>query len=397
LLSLFEGQTLDFLVQGYGTEAQKLQAKVLRAGTDASSHRLPTQPWVQGRAEEPALFEVEGKVRLQMPGLPLFPPFDPKALESRLEWTIESEKGGRAQAELVYLTRGVGWRAEYSLLASDAQDSAELRGLATIDNQSGGSFPQARLTLVAGDVSKRLAAQPTGQPRQSTPSFVKETPNEGARAYSGGEIAPLKDRSTRQVEILPSQRVATRTLYIYDGVKVDMARFPGWTTDTIRQQSSFGTDFTGNVAVVKEVANTSGNGLGKPLPMGTLRYYRRVESGGLALLGEMEVADTAAGDTLRVPAGTAPDLTGERRRLTYTQNQSGGSRTTEESFEIVLKNAGRTPATVTVVEHLYRGSGGKILSESEVHVERDPLTLEYQVTVPAAGQKTITYLVRYPQ
>jgi len=50
---------------------------------------------------------------------------------------------------------------------------------------------------------------------------------------------------------------------------------------------------------------------------------------------------------------------------------------------------------VRVVEYLFRWSEWKILSSSHDYTKMDSSTIEFRVTVPAEGETTLTYGVRY--
>lgn len=405
LLSLYEGKTLEFLVPGRdGAPEHVVTGTVVRSGYEAMGvSRRPAQTYGQPPSRSPeAIVEVEGKVRFGTPGVALFPaPLSPAMIEPTVDWVIRADKPGHVDAELAYMTGGLTWQADYSVIAPEPGDAVEILGWATLENQSGRSFPDARIALVAGEASKRFlgssasGSRSTGSlgPPAQPPPFAKETPLDDAHVYALGDPISLPDRATRQVELLRAAKAATRTVYVYDGVKIDV-RSQGWSPEMLRSSSDFGTDWTPQVWVMKEIANTAANGLGTPLPKGTLRYYRRDAQGRLWLVGETEVGHSAPGDTLRAPAGSASDLSGERRRVEYQMN-TGGGRGIDETFEIAVRNRGRAPAEVRIVEHLYRGRGWKISIESDPHVAKDSSTIEYRVSVPAQGEKTVRYAVRY--
>ena len=66
-----------------------------------------------------------------------------------------------------------------------------------------------------------------------------------------------------------------------------------------------------------------------------------------------------------------------------------------ESFEIHVRNHKKEAVEVRVVEHLYRWNNWEVISESEKHLKTDAQTMEYRVTLPPDGEKTVTYTVRY--
>jgi hypothetical protein len=66
-----------------------------------------------------------------------------------------------------------------------------------------------------------------------------------------------------------------------------------------------------------------------------------------------------------------------------------------EAFRINLSNAGDSARTVTVREHPSRWRQWTLISSSSKPSEQMPDTLEFRVEVPANGQATLDYAVRY--
>ena len=67
---------------------------------------------------------------------------------------VEAEHPARFDAELSYITGGLSWEADYNLVMPEKGDTLDMVGWVTMDNQSGNSFKQARIKLMAGDVNK---------------------------------------------------------------------------------------------------------------------------------------------------------------------------------------------------------------------------------------------------
>src|SRR6202142_3754204 len=106
---------------------------------------------------------------------------------------------------------------------------------------------------------------------------------------------------------------------------------------------------------MREFANSDANVPGVPLAKGRVRFYRRDRDGQVEFTGENEIDHTPKDEIVRVYTGNAFDIAGERRQTNFqSRNQPGGF--VDESFEIKLRNHKKEPATVRVVEHLYRWS-----------------------------------------
>ena len=75
-----------------------------------------------------------------------------------LVWLLDNRQAGEQTVEASYLTNQVNWNADYVLTVHSDQKSADLNGWVTVVNQSGASFRNAQLQLVAGELN-RVAPQ----------------------------------------------------------------------------------------------------------------------------------------------------------------------------------------------------------------------------------------------
>jgi hypothetical protein len=89
--------------------------------------------------------------------------------------------------------------------------------------------------------------------------------------------------------------------------------------------------------------------------------------------------------------GNAFDVIGERRQTDFQQLGD----VVEESFEITVRNHKDEDVEVRVLEHLFRWSEWEIVQESAEHIKLDQGTAEWRLPVPADGETTLTYTVRY--
>ncbi len=160
LLSLYEGKTIDFEVatpQGQ----QIVKGKIIRSGYVPHNYFAMNrygQNYYQGQmavAAEQPIIEVNGQLKFSLPGTPIFPSLtDDTILKPRLEWMISTDKPGKFPAEFSYVTGGMSWQADYNIVAPEKGDLVDIVGWVTIDNQSGKTFENSRIKLMAGDVNK---------------------------------------------------------------------------------------------------------------------------------------------------------------------------------------------------------------------------------------------------
>jgi hypothetical protein len=409
LLSLNEGKTLDFLVQR-GDKTEIVQGKVIRSGyvSPAPQGAWYGAPYYGGPGGAPTslqpIIEVAGKLRFGLPGTPLFPTLaDDTILKPTLNWVLQSDKPGEMNAEFSYVTGQMSWNADYNLVAPEEGDLLDMVGWVTITNQSGKTFGDARIKLMAGEVSKIQPQQGTvnlyarifgaGGGVSGIPPQVSEKPFEEYYLYELHRPTTLHDQETKQVEFVRASGIKSERVYIYDGAKIDQSQYRGWNVESIRQNSEYGTQSNPDVWVMREFINSEANHLGVPLPAGRLRFYRQDTDGHLEFTGENEIKHTPRDETIRAFTGSAFDIKGERRRTDY--HIDIGNRWLDEAFEVKLRNHKKERVAVRVVEHLYRGLSWEITEKSSTYLKTDAQTIEFRVQIPPEGEETVTYKAHY--
>jgi hypothetical protein len=408
LLSLNEGKEIDFLVKSTeGKPDQIVRGKIVRSGyvphqsamqRYGSQYAQSQMAYSQGASGEP-IIEVDRKLRFSLPGQPLFPALaDDAILKPTLSWTLQSDRSGKLNAELSYVTGGMSWEADYSMLSPTEGNTVDVIGWVTMDNQTGKTFENARIKLMAGDVSKiqqtvQIVTRSGGGSYDAAVAPVSEKAFEEYHLYTLSRPATLHDRETKQVEFLRAEGARAERLYIYDGAKID-ARFRGYTPENLRNNRDYGTESNPKVWVMKEIKNSKENHLGIPLPKGRMRFYRKDDDGQLEFTGENNIDHTPKDEIIRVYTGDAFDLVGERRRINYQIDMARNW--LDESFEIKLRNhKEKDPVEIRVVEHLYRWINWDIVEKSDTFLKTDSQTIEFRVQIPAGGEKTITYKAHY--
>jgi hypothetical protein len=409
LLSLYEGKTIDFEV-GRAQGFEIIRGKVIRSGYvphNESAMSLYGQQYYQSQmnsSSEQPIIEIDGQLRFSLPGTPIFPALtDDSILKPRLEWLLATDKAGKFPVEFSYVTGGMTWQTDYNIVALEKGDLVDIVGWVTMDNQTGKTFQNARIKLMAGDVNKIQPGAMNGR------NFTQMVTLSGANAMPGQPVTEktfdeyhlytlertttLRDRETKQVEFIRAAGVGTKQIYIYDGVKIDGNRYNGWNWDNIRNDHSYGTESNPKVWVMREFRNSEANHLGMPLPKGRVRFYRRNDDGQIEFTGENAIEHTPRDETVRIYTGNAFDLTGERRRSDYIVDNN--KRTATESFEIKVRNHKKEPVDVRVVEHLYRAVSWDIASSSAEYKKTDSHTIEFPVTIAPDEEKTITYTAHY--
>jgi len=412
LLSLYEGKTIEFQQMDKDGKPRIVEGKIVRSGYMPHYNALSNygqqyyqaqMAYVQNGSEQP-IIEVNGKLQFSLPGQPIFPALaDDTVLKPTLSWELQADKPGALATEFSYVTGGMNWAASYNVVAPPKGNVLDLVGWVTLDNQSGKTFQDAHIKLMAGDVNK---IQPPGnmqwgygaatagiaESRDALAPPVTERTFDEYHLYTLARSTTLHDRETKQVEFVRASGIQSQTVYVYDGFKAD-PNYRNWPMESIRQQENFGLVSNPKIWVMQEFKNSKDNNLGMPLPKGRVRFYRRDDDGQLEFTGENEIDHTPKDEKIRLYTGNAFDMTGERRRLEFKADYN--AKWVDETFEIKVRNHKTTPAEVRVVEHLYRWVNWELRKNSADFKKTDAQSVEFTLQIPPDGERTVTYQVHY--
>jgi hypothetical protein len=409
LLSAYEGKEIEFEVNRDG-KPQIIKAKIIRSGyvphynafqRYGAQYQYQQMAVANEAGEGSPIVEVDGQIQFGLPGRPIFPSLTNDSLmKPTLDWLLHSDSAGKVDAELSYVTGGMTWAADYNAVAPETGDKLEITGWVTMDNQSGKTFDQAQIKLMAGEVNKiepnngmyaMTAAVAMDAREQGGPQVLEKAFDE-YHLYTLPHPVTLHDRETKQVEFIRASNVKADRVYVYDGAKFPQ-QYQYWGYEQIRQNREYGTEMNPDVWVMQEIVNSKSNNLGIPLPKGRVRFYRRDTDGALEFVGENEIKHTPTDETLRIFTGNAFDLVGERRQTNFQTDYNAHK--LDESFEIKIRNHKKEAANVRVVEHLYRCLNWEIAQKSDDFIKTDSRTAEFRVRIPAGGEKTLTYTAHY--
>jgi hypothetical protein len=318
----------------------------------------------------------------------------PEGLITRptLLWQLETAEAGTQNIEVTYLTEGLNWAADYVVLLDKDDERVDLDGWISLNNNSGATYQDAKLKLIAGDIHRALEDVYYGEGiMRAAPTLTKEAQVEERaffeyHLYEVQRPVTVKDRQTKQIEFATASGVAAEKFFVYNGSQQPLFGYSAVT------DPGYGTTGNRKVMVMLEFENSEEAGLGIPLPKGKVRVYKEDVDGSTQFIGEDQIDHTPKDESVRLYLGDAFDIVGER---TQTDFKSLGKRSMQESFEITIRNHKEEEVEVRVVEHLFRWSEWEITEESQEHVKVDAQTIEYSVTVPADGEATVTYTVLY--
>lgn len=324
------------------------------------------------------------RIHLTPPGRVILPRV-PENLVARptLKWLLANQHAGEQRTEVSYLTTGMGWHADYVLAVNPKQDQADLNGWVTIANTSGATYPNATLTLIAGDVNRVREQVPTNYARAARSMVADGAGEQFAEkalfeyhSYQLQRPATLKESQTKQISLLAAAQVPVAKVFRFEA-----HRQPIWYQFTERQKQK--------VDVYLTLNNSARDHLGMPLPKGKVRVYQRDTDQRMTFIGEDAIDHTPRDEKLMIKVGQAFDVVGERRQTSY---KVLGTSLYETAWEVSLRNHKDEPVTIQVGEVL--GGDWEITQRSHAFTRTSATTVEFPVKVGANQEVKVTYTVR---
>ena len=282
------------------------------------------------RGKDGSIYSLPAYTSVRFPDLP-------GGLNTRptLVWDIQSPAGGTHKTRVTYQTGGVTWWADYNLIFNEGADAnsglLDLSAWVSIINQSGATYPDAKLKLIAGDVNRV-------QPEMDDRMFAREVLMKAAAAaaaaagfvqkdffefhlYTLGRPTTLPNNSTKQIELFDqAKQIPAKKVLLYYGA-VQPYFYPSPYTDR-----NMGVEMNKKVDVYLEFKNDKQFGLGVPLPAGRLRVSQLDKAdGSLEFIGEDKIDHTPKDEQVRVKLGSAFDVVGERRQVEFHRRHHGAS------------------------------------------------------------------------
>ena len=323
-------------------------------------------------------------------------------LEPTLVWDVQTAVAGTHPVRVTYETTGLTWRADYTIVTNADDTAADVGAWVTLINQSGLSYPDAKLKLVAGDVQRVTPPQNGYQLQQLASRRRLDAADENAgfseksffeyHLYTLGRPTTLKDNSTKQIELFPTvENVPAQKIFVYYGLPDDVRYY---VAPSPNQDRNLGTESNKKVDIYLRFKNAEKSGLGIPLPAGKLRVYKRdAADDTLEFVGEDVLQHTPREEAVLAKLGSAFDLVGERTQLDFRVDYA--ARWIEEDIEIKLRNRKKEPVQILVKENLFRWVNWEIIKKTQDFERVDSRTVHFPVTVQPDEEATVTYTVRY--
>src|SRR5438477_54530 len=301
-----------------------------------------------------------------------------------LVWDVENREVAAQTIEASYLTAGMNWRADYVLLVNADDTKGDLQGWVTLTNNSGATFEDARLQLVAGDVNRvsegrnyALAGAMMRKEAVDEAQFQEQGFFE-YHMYTLQHPTTIRDNETKQVSLLEAAGFEVKKEFVLSGQHYYYTNY-----------SNPGQPIKEKVGVYMQFRNSQSNKLGMPLPAGTVRLYKKDDKGGQQFIGEDRIDHTPKDEDVRVKVGDAFDIVAERKQTDY---RVIATNLYEYGYEIKIRNHKDVPVTVIVNEPI--GGDWEMLSSTFEAEKTAAFAARFRVPVAKDGEARLAYRVR---
>lgn len=260
----------------------------------------------------------------------------PKAAHEQSVQEIKFHLKNTVEGTLNYLTQGLFWQVRYSLEVDQESDEAILVGLADIHNKTKKSFKPTELELLVGEVPYQLDCQP-----------------EDLDVVTYSASSPRMDFSSEYAEDIGE----LAGLYRY---KIEPA-------PTLPPLGTYTTAFQETTVKLHRFARLSHHFQSYAQKVGQLqRCYKlvseeRILNGKLnvredhRLVGQAEIEETPAGQSVSFTLGHDPDLSYFRTVKVLDKEHSADTQVTMTQYQVTyeVENAKRRPVSIEIREKFY--------------------------------------------
>ena len=333
------------------------------------------------------VYDINGQIHMGHFGSVVLPAL-PENLVSKptLAWLLRNTRPAPQRVEASYLTGGISWKSDYVMLINAADSRTDLTGWVTINNQSGATYRDAALKLVAGDINRAASRDDSRRAMEmaakaASPAVAdREFKSEGFfeyHLYTLDGRTTIKESQTKQLTLLSAADIPVDKRFIYYGA-------------ASYHRTQYGVPISNQkVGVYLDIRNTKENRLGVPLPKGKVRVYKADVSGSQQLIGEDWIDHTPKDERVRIKMGEAFDVVGERVQKDWKRI---GSNLYEIEWEITLRNHKKEVVTIEVIEPM--PGDWEILRTTHPHEKLQAFTARWSIPVPREGAATLGYRTR---
>jgi len=359
----------------------------------------------------------EGVEALRCSGLPETLIYDevPDGLSAKPVFSVQTNSPVATEAEvtLTYLATGFDWSASYIATLAQDGETLDLFSWLTLANGNGAAYEGTQVLAVAGRPNRTSDFRSLDGDVRSPVLTLSCWPVDSTSTHSGGGMpppppmlqmlemapAPMAMRMAKAADIqvtamarqedlgdLKLYRVPVPVDVVPNGQKqvallrresVPFTRFYGAALDPLAYVEG-----SRPLGIMLRLRNREKDGLGLPLPSGSVAVMQRRAAGDELLLADSRIGDRAVGEKVEIAAGQSDQV-----RIEQAVTKVDGD---DREVRLTLTNA---RAQAAPVEILIRRMDGYDLKPGRALKAQDGGML-WSVTVPAGGISTFDLRLR---
>ena len=303
------------------------------------------------------------------------------AIKPSLFWNIETE-AKKLDIDLKYLTKGLSWKSDYTIDLTD-DTTLDLNSWVTITNNSGATYHDADITVLAGDVNIPQEQESRRVYAKRAMAMAEDSGNIQNEAFSGYHIykipfrETIKDKEKKQISFIQKKAIT------YEKYAFNKETF---------YFSNFG-ERKLNFSQVIEFKNSEENRLGIPLPKGTVRVYKEDQSNVSRFVGAANITNIPKGETVKLTIGKYFDIVGKEKIIDYRQTK----REKHITYEITISNHSKKDEVLKLQKNIPANQGKLTITDScDKQCSKEQLTaFAARYTISLKPDETYTMTISY--
>ncbi|MFH0734522.1 MAG: DUF4139 domain-containing protein [bacterium] len=294
-----------------------------------------------------------------------------------LVWLVDSKISGKQDVDVSYQTSNMSWSTEYVAVLNENDTKLDLNSWVSIENNSGATYQNANLKLVAGDVN--LVTNQAGG-RYNQPMYKEE-------AYTMVQKDQFQEKEFFEYHIYKLERPST----IANNETKQISLFEAKDVSVKKKFLFKSGGYGGNkkVQVIVEFENNENNNLGKPMPKGKFRVYKS-DGESVEFIGEDMIDHTAKKENVKLKIGEAFDIVVEETQI---DNKKITEKVYEQTWEVKIKNRKKDDINVDVEKYL--GNFWEVTYNTVDYTKKNAATINFSVPVKADSETILKYKVKY--
>ena len=283
-----------------------------------------------------------------------------------LVWKIE-KNNYEDDLNISYITKKINWEANYVLNLKG--DKLNLIGWVNIENNSGKTFKNTNLKLVAGEVKRA-----TERPEMIRYATMKKTASLGKNQfkeeaffdyhiYNLERKTNLRNQQSKQIKFVKENNINYKKYYKFS-------------------------NHQNKVNIILEFENNNKNNLGIPLPKGKVKVYKE-QNGVTEFVGEDNIIHTPKDEKIKLNIGNSFDIKAAFREL---NNKKLSKRSFEKEIEYEIKNHKNEDITIQLEYNLY--GEWEILETTDSYKKESNQKIIFEINVPKNSNKKVIFKYR---